>query len=82
MRRLFFTVGAAALVTVGGACIASTPERPVRGQEAPPAPLPETAYAPPAPGMIWIRGSWHYDGNQYVWIPGRWESPPPPPAPL
>ncbi|HVY44889.1 MAG TPA: hypothetical protein VHB21_03380 [Minicystis sp.] len=40
-----------------------------------PAPLPEQRYAAPAPGMVWIAGSWHWDGARYVWLPGHWESP-------
>jgi len=69
------------LVTLVPACVAGTPERPARGAGAeggPPAPLPEIVPAAPAPGMIWVAGAWHYDGVQYVWVPGRWESPPTP----
>jgi hypothetical protein len=43
----------------------------------PPAPLPELRSLPPAPGMVWVPGSWHWDGTAYAWLPGRWESPPP-----
>jgi hypothetical protein len=67
------------LVALVPACVAGTSERPVRGQGAeggPPSSLPEIAPAAPAPGMIWVAGAWHYDGVQYVWVPGRWESPP------
>jgi hypothetical protein len=39
-----------------------------------PAPLPELRYAAPAPNMVWIEGTWHWDGARYVWLPGRWES--------
>ena len=45
----------------------------------PPAPLPEVRSAAPAPGMVWVAGAWHWNGVRYVWIPGRWESPPPAP---
>lgn len=44
--------------------------------EAPPAPLPEIVSTPPAPGMLWVAGCWHWDGSGYVWLPGHWESPP------
>lgn len=44
-----------------------------------PAPLTEFHYNAPAPGMVWIAGSWHWDGTDHVWLPGHWESPPPTP---
>lgn len=40
-----------------------------------PAPLPEFASTPPAPGMLWVAGCWHWDGSGYLWLPGHWESP-------
>jgi len=43
----------------------------------PPEPLPEVQSGPPAPGMAWLAGYWHYNGTDYVWIPGHWESPRP-----
>ncbi len=43
----------------------------------PPAPLPEIRYAAPSHGMVWIDGSWHWNGADYTWLPGHWESPPP-----
>lgn len=49
------------------------------GPREPPAPLPEVPSTAPAPGMVWIAGSWHWSGTTYVWVPGRWESPPPAP---
>jgi len=37
---------------------------------------------PPAPsrGHVWIAGYQRWDGNAYVWTPGRWEQPPRPGA--
>lgn len=46
---------------------------------APPAPLAEVESTPPAPGMVWIAGDWHWNGADYVWVPGHWVSPPPEP---
>jgi hypothetical protein len=43
----------------------------------PPEPLPEMRSGPPAPGMAWVAGYWHFNGTDYVWIPGHWESPRP-----
>jgi WXXGXW repeat (2 copies) len=33
---------------------------------------------PPAPGReyVWVDGYHRYEGNAYVWTPGRWEVPP------
>lgn len=45
----------------------------------PPAPLPELQSLAPAPGMVWVAGSWHWNDRDWVWIPGRWEAPPPAP---
>ncbi|HEY4118307.1 MAG TPA: YXWGXW repeat-containing protein [Byssovorax sp.] len=39
------------------------------------APLPEVRYPAPAPGLVWIDGSWHKDGARDVWLPGHWETP-------
>jgi hypothetical protein len=41
-----------------------------------PAPLPEFISGPTAPGMVWVGGCWHWDGEGYVWLPGHWDSPP------
>ncbi len=46
--------------------------------QAPPAPAPfeEAVSSPPAPGMVWVAGCWHWDGSGYLWLPGHWDSPP------
>ena len=28
---------------------------------------------PPRPAHVWVRGYWAWDGNDYRWVPGRWE---------
>lgn len=80
MNRALVLLVTLLLASLVPACVAGTSEHPAGGQgangEGPPAPLPEIAPAAPAPGMIWVAGAWHYDGVQYVWVPGRWESPP------
>jgi len=53
------------------------PPRSVFVARPPPEPLPEMQSGPPAAGMTWISGYWHYTGPDYVWIPGHWESPRP-----
>jgi WXXGXW repeat (2 copies) len=45
-----------------------------------PAALAELPSLAPAPGMVWVAGSWHWNDHGWVWIPGRWESAPPPAA--
>jgi hypothetical protein len=33
---------------------------------------------PPAPrrGYVWVGGYYRWNGNRYIWIPGRWVAPP------
>jgi hypothetical protein len=33
---------------------------------------------PPERGYVWIGGYQRYEGDRYVWTPGRWERPPQP----
>ena len=42
----------------------------------PPRPIVETRGIAPGPGHIWVGGYHRWDGNAYVWAPGRWELPP------
>ncbi len=70
MRRALFVV-----VLAAGGCVAGVSDRAVRPEA--PAPLPEIKSGPPAPGLVWVDGGWQWDGVDYVWVPGRWESPPP-----
>jgi len=46
----------------------------------PPAPVVETPPPPPYAGAVWIGGYHRWDGNRYVWVPGRYERPPHPGA--
>lgn len=73
------SVVALTISALGFGCIVGAPDRPA-GQPEPPEPLSEQRYAAPAPGMVWLEGSWHWDGVEYVWIPGRWETAPPVPG--
>jgi len=36
----------------------------------------ETRVVAPSRRHIWIAGYHRWDGNAYVWVPGRWELPP------
>lgn len=46
----------------------------------PPAAIVETRPARPGPHHVWIAGYHRWDGQAYVWTPGRWEAPPRPGA--
>jgi hypothetical protein len=73
-------VGGFFLLLFFAGCVATVEERPARAVYVlgpPPAPLAEPRAAPAAPGMVWVEGYWHWNGVQYVWIPGHWDSPPP-----
>jgi hypothetical protein len=39
-------------------------------------------HRPPAPGReyVWVNGYHRWEGNAYVWTPGRWDRPPNPHA--
>ncbi len=49
-------------------------------QQIPPAPT-SAPYEPipmrPTANAVWIPGVYEYTGNDYRWVPGRWETPPP-----
>jgi hypothetical protein len=30
----------------------------------------------PSRDAVWLAGYWRYDGRAYVWMPGRWDTPP------
>jgi len=42
----------------------------------PPAPIVETRVVAPSRRHVWVAGYHRWDGNAYVWVPGRWELPP------
>ncbi len=42
----------------------------------PPPPVVERRPPPPERGFVWIGGYHRWDGERYVWVPGRWERPP------
>jgi len=39
-------------------------------------PIVETRGPAPGRDFVWISGYHNWDGNRYVWTPGRWERPP------
>jgi hypothetical protein len=46
----------------------------------PPEPIHEHYGPPPHEGYVWVSGYHNWDGNRYVWVPGRWDRPPHPHA--
>jgi hypothetical protein len=42
----------------------------------PPVALVETRPVAPGPHHVWIGGYHRWDGQAYLWVPGRWELPP------
>jgi hypothetical protein len=52
----------------------------VRIVVAPPAPIVERRPPPPDRGYVWIGGYHRWEGDHYVWTPGRWDRPPHPGA--
>ena len=45
-------------------------------REGPPPPVVERRGDPPERGFVWISGYHRWEGDHYVWTPGRWERPP------
>jgi len=43
---------------------------------APPAPIVDVRPPVPGPGYVWVSGYHRWDGGSYVWVPGRWDTPP------
>lgn len=46
----------------------------------PPAAVVETRPVSPGPNYVWVDGYQQWNGNAYVWVPGRWDVPPRPHA--
>ena len=42
----------------------------------PPPPVHERRPPPPEKGYVWTAGYQRYEGDHYVWTPGRWDRPP------
>jgi hypothetical protein len=45
------------------------------GRQAPPRIRHERRTRRPERNAVWIRGFWHWEGDNWVWIPGRWAVP-------
>jgi hypothetical protein len=42
----------------------------------PPPAVVEVRPAAPSPEHVWVEGYHNWNGNAYVWVPGRWETAP------
>jgi|SRR5215813_12201518 len=71
MKRLLATIVLATALAPAAAQAAR-----VYVRVGPPAAIVETRVVAPSPRHIWIAGYHRWDGNAYVWVPGRWELPP------
>ena len=45
------------------------------GRQAPPRIRRERRYARPSRDAVWVAGFWDWQGDGWVWIPGRWAVP-------
>ena len=75
MRRLLLTAVFGVAIGIGSSQAAE-----VVVKIAPPAPIVEQRPVAPSHDHVWIAGYHRWDGNAYVWTPGRWEVPPRPHA--
>jgi hypothetical protein len=75
MRRVLLTTFFGVALGIGSSQAAE-----VVVKVAPPAPIVETRPVAPSHDHVWIAGYHRWDGNAYVWTPGRWEVPPRPHA--
>jgi hypothetical protein len=65
-------------LVVTSACV--EPQGRVYVRVGPPPPVVERRVASPGPDYVWIAGYHTWNGNAYVWVPGRWERAPRPRA--
>jgi WXXGXW repeat (2 copies) len=56
-------------------CEAGAAPGAVMAESQPPPLLVEEALDQPAPGYVWVDGYWHWDGVEWVWVPGNWMPP-------
>jgi hypothetical protein len=73
MRKYWAVVALAALASVTAPAGADTR---VYVRIGPPAAIVETRPVAPGPHHVWIGGYHRWDGQAYLWVPGRWDLPP------
>jgi len=71
LKKFLVSTAFGLLLSAGTMCAAE-----VVVKIAPPAVVVETRPVSPGPNYVWIDGYQRWDGNAYVWVPGRWDVPP------
>ena len=61
---------------IAGGCASAPPDGAIYVAGAPPGAQVEVLGVAPGPDFVWIRGHQRWNGNVYVWSPGRWERRP------
>ncbi|HVV72748.1 MAG TPA: glycine zipper domain-containing protein, partial [Verrucomicrobiae bacterium] len=66
--------GAAGLITGGliGSAMDQESRPPVYVAAPPPPPIAEPVPPAPAPGYLWLRGQWVWNGSAWTWAAGHW----------
>jgi hypothetical protein len=69
------SLAAILLAVMVSGCVVSAPA-PVARVEFRPPPIPVARYEvpppPPSPRHVWQPGGWHWNGREYVWLPGHY----------
>jgi hypothetical protein len=77
-------LGAVILCGLTVPALAQIPVPPLPGLDvriavgSPPAIRHEHRGPSPGHGYVWVTGFWHWDGERWDWVSGRWERPPAP----
>ncbi|MGE3540715.1 MAG: YXWGXW repeat-containing protein [Candidatus Tectimicrobiota bacterium] len=54
----------------------SSPASEVIVRQPPPPPREEVRLPQPSPGHVWVPGYWTWGKDEWVWVQGRWSTPP------
>jgi len=71
-----FCAALSALSLTSGCVVPPPPPGVVYVRVGPPVPIVEVEGVAPGPEFVWIHGYHRWEGNAYVWVPGRWERRP------
>ena len=77
--KLLVPVVACAALSLGAGCThevveAEGPPREVVVQRAPPPETVEVVPSTPSAEVVWIKGHWHWNGSDWTWVRGRYET--------
>lgn len=79
-NRIWYAAGMLALLATAGCGPGFAPAGIDVVVRRPPPNRVEVRAPAPGPGYIWIQGHQAWQGGDYVWVGGRWDSPPRPRA--